>query len=53
MANEYTVQNPKVIPAFLEVTKFENDTFGTAKLRNILILFRQLAEKLNDLSLFA
>ena len=52
-AYEYAVQNPKVIPAFLDMAEFEKDTTGTAELRKILFSFRQLVEKLDDTTLLA
>jgi len=36
-AFEYAVQNPKVIPAFLDMAEFEKDTLGTAELKKVLI----------------
>lgn len=50
---EYAVQNPKVVPAYLDMAEFEKDTVGAAELRRILITLRQLVEKLDDTTLLA
>ena len=48
---EYAVQNPKVIPGFLDMAEFEKDTIGMAELKKVLIPLRQLVEKLDDTTL--
>ena len=50
-AFEYAAQNPKVVPAFLDMAEFEKDTVGTAELKKVLISMHQLVEKLDDTTL--
>ncbi len=50
---EYAMQNPKVVPAFLDMAEFEKETIGTAELKKVLIPMRQLVEKLDDTTLLA
>jgi len=52
-AYEYAIQNPKVIPAFLDMAEFEKDTIGTSELKKVLIPLRQLVEKLDDTTLLS
>ena len=47
-ALEYAKQNPKIVPAFLNITEFEKDTVGFDNLRKVLNSLLQLTEKLDD-----
>ena len=47
-AFEYAIQNPKVVPGFLDMAEFEKDTIGSVELKKLRIPLRQLVEKLDD-----
>ena len=50
---EYAKQNPRVVPAFLNMPEFEKDVVAVTDLRKVLIPLQQLFEKLNDTTLQA
>ncbi len=50
-AFEYANQNPKVVPAFLDMAEFEKDTNGFTNLKKVLNPLQQLVEKLDDTTL--
>jgi len=45
---EYAKQNPRVVPAFLDMREFEKDAAAVNDLRKVLIPLQQLTEKLDD-----
>jgi len=45
---EYAKQNPRVVPAFLDMIEFEKDVVAVNDLRKVLIPLQQLTEKLDD-----
>ena len=50
---EYAKQNPRVVPAFLDMVEFEKDVIAVNDFRKVLIPLQQLVEKLNDTTLQA
>jgi len=50
---EYAKQNPRVVPAFLNMPEFEKDVVAVTDLQKVLIPLEQLYEKLNDTTLQA
>ena len=50
---EYAKQNPRVVPAFLDMVEFEKDVVAVTDFRKVLIPLQQLVEKLNDTTLQA
>ena len=49
----YAMQNPRVVPAFLEMPEFEKDVNAVIDLRKVLIPLQQLVEELDDTTLQA
>ena len=50
---EYAKQNPRVVPAFLDMVEFEKDVVAATDLRKVLIPLQQLVEKLDDTTMQA
>jgi len=52
-ALEYSKQNSKVVPSFLDVAEFEKDVQAVTNINRVLIPLQQLVEKLDDTTLLA
>ena len=52
-ALEYSKQNSKVVPSFLDVAEFEKDVQAVININKVLIPLQQLVEKLDDSTLLA
>ncbi|NOU18403.1 MAG: hypothetical protein HOO91_12675 [Bacteroidales bacterium] len=52
-ALEYSKQNPKVVPPFLDVAEFEKDVQAVTNINKVLIPLQQLVEKLDDSTVLA
>jgi len=50
---EYAKQNPKIVPAFLDLSEFEKDVNAVNSINKVLIPLQQLVEKLDDTALLA
>jgi hypothetical protein len=50
---EYSKQNPRVVPGFLDIREFEKDVIVVTELKKVLIPLQQLVEKLDDTTMQA
>lgn len=50
---EYSKQNPRVVPGFLDMVEFEKDVVAVTELKKVLIPLQQLVEKLDDTTMQA
>jgi len=50
---EYSKQNPRVVPGFLDILEFEKDVVAVTELKKVLMPLQQLVEKLDDTTMQA